>query len=160
MGLPDLSSILWREREMLELLLFKLEEEQLILAAGRTRWLAHATREVELVLEQIRQAEVLRAAEVEAVAAELGLGSNPSLANLADSVPEPWATMLRDHRKAFMALAAEISALAEANRDLLTAGARAARETMLAFTGSLETYGRKGATVSAVSRPHLVDEAM
>jgi hypothetical protein len=160
MGLPDLSSILWREREMLELLLFKLEEEQLILAGGRTRWLAHATREVELVLEQIRQAEVLRAAEVEVVAAELKLGTNPSLARLSESVHEPWGTMLRDHRKAFMALAAEISTLAEANRDLLTAGARAARETMLAFTGSIETYGRKGDTVSAASRPRLVDEAM
>jgi hypothetical protein len=160
MGLPDLSSILWREREMLELLLFKLEEEQLILAGGRTRWLAHATREVELVLEQIRQAEVLRAAEVEVVAAELKLGINPSLASLADRVHEPWGSMLSDHRKAFMALAAEISALAEANRDLLTSGARAARETMLAFTGSIETYGRKGDTVSAASRPRLVDEAM
>jgi hypothetical protein len=160
MGLPDLSSILWREREMLELLLFKLEEEQLVLAGGRTRWLAHATREVELVLEQIRQAEVLRAAEVEVIAAELKLGSNPSLAHLADTVAEPWSTMLRDHRKAFMALAAEISTLAEANRDLLTAGQRAARETMLAFTGSVETYGRSGATVSHATRPSLVDEAI
>jgi hypothetical protein len=160
MGLPDLSSILWREREMLELLLFKMEEEQLVLAAGRTRWLAHATREVELVLEQIRQAEVLRAAEVEVVAAEQKLGSNPSLANLAESVPEPWSTMLKEHRKAFMALAAEISALAEANRDLLTAGQRAARETMLAFTGSVETYGPKGSTVSTAPRRRLVDEAM
>src|SRR5213080_171662 len=35
MGLAELSSILWRERDMLELLLFKLEEEQLVLAAGR-----------------------------------------------------------------------------------------------------------------------------
>ena len=64
-GLADLSSILWREREMLELLLFKLEEEQLILASGRGRWLAHATREVEMVLDQIRRTEVVRAAEVE-----------------------------------------------------------------------------------------------
>jgi hypothetical protein len=59
-----------------------------------------------------------------------------------------------------MALAAEISALAEANRDLLTAGQRAARETMLAFTGSIETYGRRGATVAEASRPRLVDEAI
>ena len=58
MGLADLSSILWREREMLELLLFKLEEEQLVLAGNRTRWLAHATREVEMVLDQIRRTEV------------------------------------------------------------------------------------------------------
>ena len=43
--------------------LFKLEEEQLVLAGGRTRWLAHATREVEMVLEQIRRTEVMRAAD-------------------------------------------------------------------------------------------------
>ena len=50
MSLTEVSSILWRERELLELLLFKLEEEQLLLAAGRSRWLGHATREVEMVL--------------------------------------------------------------------------------------------------------------
>jgi len=58
MGLRDVSAILWRERHLLELLLFKLDEEQLVLAAGRTRWLARATREVEMVLEEIRQTEL------------------------------------------------------------------------------------------------------
>jgi len=53
MGLSEVSSILWRERQLLELLLFKLEEEQLLLAAGRTRWLPHATREVDRVLAQL-----------------------------------------------------------------------------------------------------------
>ena len=37
MALSDVSNILWRERQLLELLVFKLEEEQLVLAAGRTR---------------------------------------------------------------------------------------------------------------------------
>ncbi|HEY0397456.1 MAG TPA: flagellar protein FlgN, partial [Acidimicrobiia bacterium] len=55
MGLREVSAILWRERHLLELLLFKLDEEQLVLAAGRTRWLPRATREVEMVLEEIRQ---------------------------------------------------------------------------------------------------------
>jgi hypothetical protein len=160
MGLADLSSILWREREMLELLLFKLEEEQLVLAAGRTRWLAHSTREVEMVLDQIRHTEVLRAAEVEAVAAELGIGPNPSLGQLADAVGAPWSDLFRDHRKTFLALAAEISALAEANRDLLSAGQRAVREAMLAVSGSFETYGRRGETVAAAPRSRLIDEAM
>src|SRR4051794_6621516 len=40
-NLTDLSSVLWRARELLELLLFKLEEEQLLLASNRSRWLAH-----------------------------------------------------------------------------------------------------------------------
>ncbi|MBT8228032.1 MAG: flagellar protein FlgN [Dactylosporangium sp.] len=160
MGLADLSSILWREREMLELLLFKLEEEQLVLAANRTRWLAHATREVEVVLDQIRRTEVVRAAEAEAVGAELGLDANPSLAHLAEAVPAPWNTLLRQHRTAFMALTAEIQALASANRDLLTAGQRAVRDSVLAMAGSVETYGRRGQHVASGARTRLVDEAI
>jgi hypothetical protein len=160
MGLADLSSILWREREMLELLLFKLEEEQLVLTAGRTRWLAHATREVEVVLDQIRHTEVLRAAEVAAVGAELGIGDDPSLSQLSDAVEAPWSELFRDHRKTFLTLTAEISALAETNRDLLSAGQRAVRETMLAFAGSMETYSRRGETVASAPRTRLIDEAM
>jgi hypothetical protein len=160
MCLADLSSILWREREMLELLLFKLEEEQLVLSAGRSRWLAHATREVEMVLEQIRETEVLRAAEVAVLGSELGIGSSPTLTELANAVGEPWSDMFLQHRKEFMSMTAEISTLAEANRDLLTVGQRAFRETMLAVAGSVETYGRRGQTVAAAPRARLVDEAI
>jgi hypothetical protein len=160
-SLTDLSSVLWRSRELLELLLFKLEEEQLLLAAGRSRWLAHATREVEVVLEQIRQTEVARAAYAQAVAVELGLIAEASLGELADAAPAPWSDLLHQHRKAFLTLTSEISAMAEANRELLTAGQRAARETMLAFAGTVETYGRSGQTVTGgVRRPSLVDEAI
>ena len=73
MSLTDLASVLWRSRELLEMLLFKLEEEQLLLASNRSRWLSHATREVEVVLDQIRQTEVIRAAYSQDVAVELGL---------------------------------------------------------------------------------------
>ena len=41
MGLSEASNILWRQRHLLELLLFKLEVEQTLLASGRLRWLAH-----------------------------------------------------------------------------------------------------------------------
>lgn len=160
MGLADLSSILWREREILELLLFKLEEEQLVLAGNRSRWLAHATREVEMVLDQVRRTEVLRAAEVEAVGAVLGCQINPSLTDLAVLAPAPWNDLLRQHRAAFLSLTAEIQALASANRDLLTTGQRAVRETVLAMAGSVETYGRRGQTVASAARVRLVDEAI
>lgn len=160
MGLADLSSILWRERETLELLLFKLEEEQLVLAGGRTRWLAHATREVEMVLDQIRRTEVMRSAEVDAVAASLGIGDNASLSQLADIAPAPWNEMMQQHRRAFLTLTAEIQALAAANRDLLTTGQRAAREAMLAVAGTVETYGRRGESVASNGHRRLVDEAI
>jgi hypothetical protein len=160
-SLTDLSSVLWRARELLELLLFKLEEEQLLLAANRSRWLAQATREVEVVLDQIRQTEVARAAYAQAVAFELGLQAEASLGQLADAAPTPWSDLLHEHRKAFLTLTREIGAMADANRVLLTAGQRAARETMLAFAGSVETYGRPAKTVTGgVRRPSLVNEAI
>src|SRR5439155_7239823 len=97
----EVSNILWRERHLLELLLFKLEEEQLVLAAGRARLLAHATREVELVLEEIHRAELERAVHVDALAAELGLPPGASLRQLADAVHEPWKSVFAFHRQGF-----------------------------------------------------------
>jgi hypothetical protein len=160
-SLTDLASVLWRSRELLEMLLFKLEEEQLLLASNRSRWLSHATREVEVVLDQIRQTEVIRAAYSQDAAVELGLPADASLGELADAAPAPWADLLHQHRKAFLMLTSEIGALADVNRDLLTAGQRAARETMLAFAETVETYGPQGQTVSGgIRRSNLVDEAI
>jgi hypothetical protein len=166
MGLAEVSTILWRERELLELLLFKLEEEQLVLTAGRTRWLARATTEVEIVLGEIRRTELARATAVDAAAAALGLGPNPSLAAMADACAEPWAGILRDHRTSFHALTAEITALAAHNKDLITAGAQATEDTLRALTvlsGEREsgpTYTGRGAAATAVPRARLMDEAL
>ena len=161
MALTEVSNVLWRERELLEMLLFKLEEEQLLLTAGRTRWLPHATREVEVVLEQIREAELLRATAVDAAAYELGIAPAPSLRALADAAPQPWGDLLHAHREAFLTLTQEISTIAEANRDVLTVGQRAAHETLLGFTDSAPTYDPRGrATSGSAPRAHLVDEAL
>ncbi len=160
MGLAEVTSTLWRERELLELLLFKLEEEQLILTSGRTRWLARATREVEAVLDEVRRAELLRSVQVDEVVAELGIEAAPSLNALAAAAPEPWATILRNHRDAFLTATAEIQAMAQANRELLASGARAARETLLSLTDGAETYTPSGATVASGRYSRLVDEAI
>ncbi|MGQ0632580.1 MAG: flagellar export chaperone FlgN [Sporichthyaceae bacterium] len=165
MGLAEVSTILWRERELLELLLFKLEEEQLVLSAGRTRWLARATSEVEIVLGEIRKTELARATVVDAAAADLGLGPNPSLAALAGACSEPWSGILREHRLTFHALTAEITALAEANRGLIAAGQAATAETIraLAELGAAAeppTYTMHGASAAGVPRARLMDEAL
>ena len=64
-----LSLVLWRERELLEELHYRLEVEQLVLASGRSRWLAHATRDIDHLLSTIRETEVLRAVAADAAAA-------------------------------------------------------------------------------------------
>jgi hypothetical protein len=161
MGLREVSSILWRERHLLELLLFKLEEEQLLLAAGRTRWLSHATREVEMVLDEIKQTELARSVEVDAVAATLGLGSDPSLRELAETAPAPFGDLFEEHRVAFLTVTDEITALAEANRQLLARGYQAAKE-VLATMGEtrVEVYGPGGVTSVTPRQPLLIDRAL
>lgn len=162
MGLSELSNVLWHERQLLELLLFKLEEEQLVLASGRPRWLSHATREVEMVLEEIKRAELTRSIEVDAVATTLGLEPGPSLRRLADVAPAPWKGLLEQHQRAFLTATQEILALAQVNRDLLSRGQRATREA-LAWLGDhdAEVYSSSGtATSGAPTGPRLVNEAM
>lgn len=162
MGLAEVSTVLWHTRELLEQLLFKLEEEQLLLARGRTRWLPHAAREVETVLDRIREAELLRAVEADEVADSLGLETNPSLRALAEATPEPWRTILLDHRDAFAAVSAQVSEMAEQNRELLTAGYEAAQATLQSLSETPEsvgTYGADGSTVTT-RRNHLLDRSI
>jgi hypothetical protein len=159
MAMEDLSSVLWHERELLETLAYKLEVEQLVLASGRTHWLAAAAREVEAVLERIRDVEVLRAVEVEAVADELSLEPNASLSQIAEASEEPWRSIWLDHREAFTAVTAQIQQLSESNRELLTAGYHAAQATLLSLSEGAGTYGSDGA-VEADRRSSLLDRSL
>ena len=156
--MEKLSQILWRERELLDTLLFKLEEEQMVLASGRTRWLVRAAREVENVLETIRETEVLRAVAADEAAASLGVGHNPSLRALAEAVDEPWRSILLDHHDAFTTATHDVVALADANHELITTGYRSARETLMSLGDSTQAYSADGSAVQVLeSRRHLVD---
>lgn len=158
----DVSNILWRERQLLELLRFKLEVEQSLLASGRTRWLSHATREIEMIIEEVKQAELARAVEVSGLCAEMGIPDTPTLSALVEVLPDPWSMIFEDHRKAFLQATQEIVGLAETNRELLARGYQAARE-VLATMGAerVETYGRGGLTVShSGGGSHLLNEVM
>jgi FlgN protein len=158
--MEKLSLILWRERELLETLLFKLEVEQLVMATGRTRWLLPAAKEVETVLETIRQTEVLRAVAADEAAEQLGLPPNPSLRSLAETVAEPWASILADHREAFASITTEVTAMADANRELVTAGIRSARETLMTLGESTAGYSADGSAVVGAVRHRLVDRSL
>ena len=158
MGFAEVSTLLWRERDALQLLLFKLVEEQLIVSAGRTRWLAQANDEIEMALSQLRGTEVLRAAETDQIAFELGLAGPPTLAELEATAPEPWATLFAEHRQALVQLVSEIEQTTAANRTLLTAGARAVRETLLSVTQTVRTYDKRGTASPFAGGSMLMDE--
>jgi hypothetical protein len=114
--LRDVSNILWRERNLLELLAFKLDSERLLARAGRTRWLALADHEVERVLAEFKAVELERSIQVQALVDELGIGAEPTLQTLAQSVPAEWAGILADHRRALLELARDADRSARHSR--------------------------------------------
>jgi hypothetical protein len=118
-GFAEVSDILWRERELLDLLLFKLDSERLLLRAGSIRWLARSTHEVDLVLEQLQLVEISRALEIDDLASQLGLPLGATLSEVAAVAPTPWAELFDAHRAAFKTLIDEVTELAETNRRAL-----------------------------------------
>lgn len=140
MGFDDLSNLLWQERRILEMLVFKLEEEQLVLLSGRHNWLAHATSEVEHVLEGLQAAGEKRSAAARDVATELGLGAQATLAQMADAAPDPWREILRQHRTAMLAAFEHIQSVSERNKEILARGLAATTDA-LALLGQAPVTG-------------------
>jgi hypothetical protein len=164
-SLAELSNVLWRQRQLLDLLLFRMTVEQTLLVGRQVRWLARATDEVEAVLEEMRQTELVRSIVLQDAADELGLGVEPSLRELAEAAPAPWGEIFEEHRRAFLALTDEVQTIAAANRELLGREQRATRELLDELSGSVNRgrrasddphYGR----ASSVPAPAIVlDEA-
>jgi len=140
MSLPDLAAVLWRQRELIERLSYRLECEQLLLAAGRTARLALATTEVETALQDLNVLEIQRAEIADRAAGELGLPAGSSLEDLAAAAQPPWTGVLLEHRQALLTLTAELSAFAEVNKHLLAAGAQAV-EAALSSLGVVSDAG-------------------
>ncbi|MCU1498055.1 MAG: hypothetical protein JWM47_2008 [Acidimicrobiales bacterium] len=108
--------VLERERELLEVLLFKLVETRLVLESGEIRFLSRATREVERARTRAREVDLMRAATV----AQHSFGA--TLRNLAATAPEPWPGIFRDHHDLLVALVAEIEVTAHRNASEARAG--------------------------------------
>ncbi|HEY2298118.1 MAG TPA: flagellar export chaperone FlgN [Jatrophihabitans sp.] len=143
--LGELAEVLWRERKVLEDLLFALSQQQLLLDAGQTRWLPRVDAAVAAAARAVQDHEVVRAIEVETLVQILGLPGDASLVEIASHAGEPWATVLGDHRVALRTLTTEIETVTAHNRTLLLAGERATREALeqlAALAPSAKSSGR------------------
>lgn len=158
MGAQELSAVLWRERELLDLLVFKLEVEQLLLVAGKSRWLHLATQEVELVLDRVKTAEFERAIEVSAAADEWGVGGDPTLRQLVENAPEgAWRDTFAAHLAALQKLAEQIAALRDANEGIVRSSLRAVQDAMVDGDDGGSVYTASGAPVAAETHARIVD---
>lgn len=161
MGAQELSALLWRERELLELLTFKLEEEQLLLTAGKTRWVQHATREVEQVMERLRVTGLARTVEVAAVAADWGTEEGASLRELVARAPAgPWSEIFTGHLQAMTALTAEIKQLRDVNEQFLRAAVRTTQEMLAGAEKEARTYDARGSADAASRNAQLFDASL
>lgn len=157
-----LSTLLWREQELLDLLLFKAEEKQYLILTGKTRWLARIAHEIEVVLEQLRTLEVERAAATELIAGRLGLAANPSLRQLADAAPAPWSDLYAKHYEGLLTLVTEVRTLSAANKELIEGGLAAMSDALLSVRtpNSAGTYSQNGHTSGNAYRSVTLDGAM
>jgi hypothetical protein len=156
-----LSTLLWREQELLDLLLFKAEEKQYLILTGKTRWLARIAHEIEVVLDQLRTLEVERAAATEAIAVKLGLSANPSLRQVADAAPAPWNDLFAKHHEALLVLVTDLRSLSDANRELIEGGLAAIGDALLSVKANgAGTYGSTGRADDGSHRAVTLDGAL
>ncbi|RBY79612.1 flagellar protein FlgN [Geodermatophilus sp. TF02-6] len=161
MDFQHLSTLLWREQELLDLLLFKAEEKQYLIVTGKTRWLARIAHEIEVVLDQLRTLEVERAAVTEALAVRLGLGDDPSLRRLAEAAPAPWDDLYAKHHEALLVLVTELRGLSDSNRELIERGLSAIGDALVSVRSpSAGTYGASGRSDERSHRAVTLDGAL
>jgi hypothetical protein len=155
-----LTWVLWRERELLEALLYRLELEELVMSTGRTRWLANAAHDVDQAAAALRDVEVMRAVAADEAAETAGLAPNSSLRDLIAAAAEPWRSILTEHRDTFLALTDEIARVAQANRALIVAGLRATQDTLLGIDQGSATYTAAGSVARGDARSAVLDRSL
>ncbi|GAB49393.1 hypothetical protein MOPEL_129_00360 [Mobilicoccus pelagius NBRC 104925] len=160
-ALSNLSAGLWRIQELLELLTYRLEVQHVLIETGRTRWMGRSTREIEIVIGEMREAELMRAVDVGPVCELLGLAEDTPLSEIAAAAPPPWDDVLEEHRDALTKATQELSLLSRSNSAMLEASYRAVQETLDRFNhasqASSTTYTASGARAGGAGR-HLFDQ--
>lgn len=161
MGTSELSALLFKERELLELLHFKLEEQHLLLVAGKTQWIAMGTKEIEKVLEKVHAASLERSVVANQVAASLGLAPDAPLSQIAAATPEgAWKDILAAHLNALQQTTGEIARLREDNDHYLRAAFRSTQETLLTMGEDASLYGPAGTPDENRSAARILDTSL
>jgi hypothetical protein len=156
----ELSAQLWRQRELLELLLFKYEEEQLLLAAGKTRWIPQATREIEKVVERLTDASLSMSVALAEVAREWRLAHNVLLRDVVDAAPDGmWRDIFTEHLHALVALITEIRTTRSGNNELVRSALEHANATGEPAAGPT-LYAADGRRDYTAPVARLIDESL
>jgi hypothetical protein len=99
-SLNELSGLLWRERDVLDLVVSRLETDD-------ADW--------QHLLRSISSLELHRAITAREVALESGLAGDATLDEIAAAMPSEWSSILAGHANALRELTSEVARLVPAN---------------------------------------------
>lgn len=125
MLVEELAEVLGDERRLLETLVFRLLEARALLANGEVRFLGWAASDIESAAAAVREVELRRATVVCAMYGD----DQATIGTLTAAAPEPWGTLLEDHRASLGRLAAEVGAALEGTHELAVLGLERLRRT-------------------------------
>lgn len=153
--MAELSRVLWQQRALIEVLQYRLEVQQLMMAAGRDQRLPLAVEEVELTLADIRHLEDLRDRVVHDAAVSLGLPADATLTQICARVEAPWDFVLGDHQTNLLMLVNDAEEIAGRNRELAQRGLEDSRTLFRQISGDVpvSAYGRSGSRTSTLALP-------
>ena len=156
----ELSRLLWRQRRLIETLLYKLEVERLLLTTGKIRWLDAATCEVSAIMDQIRSEELAREAiPLAMIRRDLGLQVDATLSDVIGAAPDPWGEIFREHQAVLLSYLGEVEMAAASNRELLQRGLRSTQEFLASLNATpvSDGYSRTGAVTASALKPTIFD---
>ncbi len=161
MSAAELSAALWRERELLDGLVYALEVEHLLLTAGRTHRLDRASRDVERVLGGVRDAGLTRAVAVAAVADAWAAPADATLRRLIEHSPDAaWREVLVEHLEALTRLTGQIAELREANSSHLRTLLRSTDEVLASGVEQRDprAYTAQGGSAAGAASTPLISK--
>ncbi len=131
----DLSESLWRTRELLDVLAYRIEVQRALVETARSGWLARSTREVDDTIATIRSSELARSVDLLPLTEALGLPPQASLRELTEAVPAPWDQVLAEHRHALGEATAALLQAASPTASCSPRARRPSRRRSRASTG-------------------------
>jgi hypothetical protein len=100
-------------------LCFKLEQQQMTLASGRSTWLGETTRELEDAIEQFQGTQVDFYLVLGRAASELDLAPESTLREIAAAAEEPWSYIFAEGRESLRLALERVESLKREIRTML-----------------------------------------
>ncbi|KJF17936.1 MULTISPECIES: flagellar export chaperone FlgN [Acidithrix] len=146
MGYSELSQSLEYETALLEKLLFKLEEERLLVANERHHYLGEANFEIQAVSGEIKHAELRRAIASSEVCDFLEIDSMAPLSEIISATPEPWKSVFAEQRSQMLLVTARIAKAQNEINSLLAQRIALVEDVLnlIDSSGTTNLYGRNG----------------